>query len=40
MGTDTVRKAILRGESEKTIRNSWKKELQAYRETRKKYLLY
>ena len=40
MGTDTVRKAILRGESEETIRNSWKKELQAYQETRKKYLLY
>ena len=40
MGTDTVRKANIRGESEETIRNSWKKELQAYRETRKKYLLY
>ena len=40
MGTDTVRKAILRGESEETIRYGWKKELQAYQETRKKYLLY
>ncbi|MBD3592556.1 exo-beta-N-acetylmuramidase NamZ domain-containing protein [Bacteroides sp. GM023] len=40
MGTDSVRKAILKGESEETIRNSWQKELQAYREMRAKYLLY
>lgn len=40
MGTDSVRKAILRGESEETIRNSWQRELQDYREIRKKYLLY
>lgn len=40
MGTDSVRKAILRGESEEDIRNSWQKELQDYREIRKKYLLY
>ena len=40
MGTDSIRKAILKGESEKAIRNGWQKELQAYREMRKKYLLY
>lgn len=40
MGTDSVRKAILKGESEETIRNSWQKELQVYREMREKYLLY
>ncbi|WP_294630243.1 DUF1343 domain-containing protein [uncultured Bacteroides sp.] len=40
MGTDSVRKAILRGESEETIRHSWQKELQDYKEMRKKYLLY
>ncbi len=40
MGTDSVRKAILKGESEEDIRSSWQKELQDYREIRKKYLLY
>lgn len=40
MGTDRVRKAILKGESEEDIRNSWQKELQDYKEIRKKYLLY
>lgn len=40
IGTDSVRKAILRGESEEDIRNSWQKELKDYREIRKKYLLY
>lgn len=40
MGTDSVRKAILRGEPEEKIRECWKKELQAYKETRKNYLLY
>lgn len=40
MGTDSVRKAILKGESEEDIRNSWQKELQDYKEIRKKYLLY
>lgn len=40
MGTDSVRKAILKGESEEAIRNSWQKELQDYKEIRKKYLLY
>ena len=40
MGTDSVRKAILRGDSEETIRNSWQKELQDYKKMRNKYLLY
>lgn len=40
MGTDTVRKAILAGKDETTIRAGWKDELQKYREMRKKYLLY
>lgn len=40
MGTDSVRKAILRGGSEDSIRNSWQKELQDYRKIREKYLLY
>lgn len=40
MGTDSVRKAILRGESEEMIRKSWQKELQTYRNMREKYLLY
>ena len=40
MGTDSVRKAILRGDSEGTIRNSWQKELQDYKKMRNKYLLY
>lgn len=40
MGTDSVRKAILRGDSEDSIQNSWQKELQDYRKIREKYLLY
>lgn len=40
MGTDCVRKAILKGESENEIRKSWQKELQSYQEMRSKYLLY
>lgn len=40
MGTDSVRKAILRGDSEDSIRNSWQKELLDYRKIREKYLLY
>ena len=35
-----VPKAILRGDSEETIRNSWQKELQDYKKMRNKYLLY
>lgn len=40
MGTDSVRKAILKGEPENEIRKSWQKELQSYQEMRSKYLLY
>lgn len=40
LGTDSVRRDILQGKSEKEIRNSWQKELQVYNEMRKKYLLY
>ena len=40
MGTDSVRKAILRGESEEQIRHSWQKELEDYGKIRSKYLLY
>lgn len=40
MGTDSVRKAILKGESEEAIRRSWQKELSVYRNMREKYLLY
>lgn len=40
MGTDSVRKAIIAGQSEATIRSTWKKELQDYKQMRKKYLLY
>ena len=40
MGTDVVRKDILKGKSEKEIRKSWEKELQTYQEMRNKYLLY
>lgn len=40
MGTDQVRKAILRGESEEAIRATWQKSLMSYRNMQKKYLLY
>ena len=40
MGTDSVRKAILKGESEEEIRNGWLQELQIYQDIRVKYLLY
>lgn len=40
MGTDSVRKAILKGEPENEIRKSWQKELKSYQEMRSKYLLY
>lgn len=40
MGTDSVRKAIIAGQSETSIRSSWEKELQGYKQMRKKYLLY
>ena len=40
MGTSSVRQAIIEGKDEATIRASWQKELNIYREMRKKYLLY
>ena len=39
-GNDLLRKAILSGESEEEIRNSWQPDLQVFREMRIKYLLY
>lgn len=39
-GTDELRKQILRGASEKEIRNSWASDLKEYKKMRKKYLLY
>ncbi|MDR0743278.1 MAG: DUF1343 domain-containing protein [Tannerella sp.] len=39
-GSDSLRKQIVKGCSEKEIRESWKTDLDAYRKIRKKYLLY
>ena len=39
-GTDELRKQIIAGKTEQEIRNSWKPELDAYKQMRKKYLLY
>lgn len=39
-GTDQLRKQILAGWTEEQIRASWVEELAAYKEMRKKYLLY
>ena len=40
MGNDKVLSLILAGKSEEEIRQSWEKELESYREMRKKYLIY
>lgn len=40
MGTDKVRKGIIAGKSEATIRNEWQEGLNKYKEMRAKYLLY
>ncbi|MDR0892640.1 MAG: DUF1343 domain-containing protein [Mediterranea sp.] len=40
MGTDRIRKAILCGETEDTIRAAWQPGLEAYGRMRSKYLLY
>ena len=40
MGTPRVREAILRGESEADIVRSWQPELERYKKTREKYLIY
>ena len=39
-GTDELRKQIIAGKSEDEIRDSWAEDLKAYKEMRKKYLLY
>lgn len=39
-GTDLLRKQIMSGMSEKQIRKTWQKDLKAFKEIRKKYLLY
>lgn len=39
-GTDELRKQIISGKSEDEIRDSWKAELDTYKQMRKKYLLY
>ena len=40
MGTDTVRKAGLAGNSEEELSASWEEALNSYRKMREKYLLY
>nr|WP_249414527.1 DUF1343 domain-containing protein [Marinifilum caeruleilacunae] len=39
-GTDTLRKQIEKGMSEEEIRATWQKDLESYKEIRKKYLIY
>jgi uncharacterized protein YbbC (DUF1343 family) len=39
-GTDRLRKMIEAGKTEEEIRGSWQEELAAYKQKRKKYLLY
>jgi uncharacterized protein YbbC (DUF1343 family) len=39
-GTKSLRKQILSGMDEKSIRSSWQKKLNRYKSIRKKYLLY
>ena len=39
-GTDALRKQIIQGLSEDTIRASWQPELETYQKMRKKYLIY
>lgn len=39
-GTDTVRKQIQMGATAAAIRQSWQKDIEAYRKLREKYLLY
>lgn len=40
MGTNKVRLGIIAGKDEATIQSEWQKELNQYKEMRKKYLLY
>lgn len=39
-GTEQLRKDILAGKNEEQIRASWQKELEAFKQIRKKYLIY
>ena len=39
-GSDQLRKQIRSGDSEKTIRKSWEKDLEKFKQIRKRYLLY
>jgi len=39
-GTEKLASMIKRGLSEKEIRATWEKDLTAFKDTRKKYLLY
>ncbi len=39
-GTDRLRKAVIAGQSERTIRKGWQKELSAFKTVRARYLLY
>ncbi|MEC5394387.1 exo-beta-N-acetylmuramidase NamZ family protein [Bergeyella sp. RCAD1439] len=39
-GTDKLRKQIIQGKTEKEIRESWQKELEAFQKIRRKYLHY
>jgi uncharacterized protein YbbC (DUF1343 family) len=39
-GTDQLRKDIISGKPEEKIRKSWEKDINAFRQIRKKYLLY
>ena len=39
-GSDQLRKSIIAGESEESIRSSWQRELDAYKTKRKLYLIY
>ncbi|MFH1936226.1 MAG: DUF1343 domain-containing protein, partial [Bacteroidota bacterium] len=39
-GTDSLRKQILNGSTEKEIRQSWQKDIEAFKSVRMKYLMY
>jgi uncharacterized protein YbbC (DUF1343 family) len=39
-GTDAIRLGLLAGKTEKEIRSSWEPALKAYKEVRKRYLIY
>jgi len=39
-GSDTLRKQIMAGQTEQQIRDSWKADIEKFKQIRKKYLLY